>query len=86
MNFFNLLDFRCYWYSAIHDKIEDKINSRLEQLDKLLNMQIYNAYPPILDINDYTKVCQVETTFYIKFSDIVINYKQNQLLNKYLLV
>ena len=73
-------------YKTLAFNSRDFDSSEQNKLDKLLNRQIYNAYPPILDQNDDAKVCQFETTLYIKSPDIVINYKQHQLLDKYLLV
>ena len=73
-----------YYTLAFNSREFDKTEQK--QLDKLLKKNIYNSYPPILDQNENTYVCQFETTLYIKSSDEVINYKKHQSLDKYLLV
>ena len=48
--------------------------------------KLYLPYPPIIDTNPEAKVCQFETTIYIDKMSNVINYKQHQELNQYLLI
>ena len=55
-------------------------------LDKLVTEQIYQAYPPIIETDTNAYVCQFETTLYVESDTNVINYKQHNDINSYLLI
>ena len=56
------------------------------ELDNLVKQGIYQAYPPILESDDSTYVCQFETTLYVESSNNVINYKIHKNIDCYLLI
>jgi methionyl aminopeptidase len=56
------------------------------ELDELVKKNIYQAYPPILESDNSTYVCQFETTLYVESESNVINYKKHKNIDHYLLL
>jgi methionyl aminopeptidase len=65
---------------------QTKTNSQTKSKSNSKISNLYVPYPPIIDPNPDANVCQFETTIYIDDIGNVINYKQHQQLDKYLLV
>jgi len=61
------------------------IESNYKILDDLVNKKIYQAYPPIVEKDKTSYVCQFETTLYVESDINIINYKQHSDVSKYLL-
>jgi methionyl aminopeptidase len=56
------------------------------ELDNLVKQGIYQAYPPIVESDNSTYVCQFETTLYVESTNNVINYKKHKNIDHYLLI
>lgn len=67
-------------FNLRHIDIETK-----HELDNLINQNIYQSYPPILEINPLAYVCQFETTLYVKSETEVINFKKHKSVDHYII-